>query len=182
MPSKTALVLLDAQVNMFEDSTAAFNAERLLWSLQELLLKARQAGVNIIHIQHNGGEGYPDEPGTPGWAIHPILAPRAGEMVLQKSTPDAFADTNLDYELRSRNITRLVLAGLQSELCIHVTLRRAVDLGYEVLLVRDAHSTFDTDDMSASEWVELVNAELSSFATVLPSSEVDFLTLKLNQY
>jgi nicotinamidase-related amidase len=174
MSSNTALVLLDAQVNMFEESTAAYNAEQLLESLQELLLKARQTDVDIFHIQHNGGEGSPDEPGSPGWAIHPAVAPQVGETVLQKSSPDAFADTNLDYELRSRNIDRIVLAGLQSELCIHATLRRAVDMGYEVMLVRDGHSTFDVEDMDAPELIELVNAELSSFAWLLETSEVDF--------
>jgi nicotinamidase-related amidase len=177
MHSRTALVLLDTQVNMFEESTAAYNAAQLLERLQELLRQARQTGAYIIHIQNNGAEGDPDEPGTPGWAFHPNLAPQEGETVLQKSTPDAFADTNLDYELRSRNIIRLVLAGLQSDLCIHATLRRAVDLGYEVVLIQDGHSTFDTEDMSAAELIELVNAELRPFANVLSISEVDFRIL-----
>jgi nicotinamidase-related amidase len=174
MSSKTALVLLDAQVNMFEESTGAYNAQAILKGLRELLLQARQRDIDIFHLQHNGGEGDPDEPGTPGWFIHPDLAPQRGETVLQKSLPDAFAETNLDYELRSRNIIRLVLAGMQSELCIHATLRRAVDLGYEVLLVGDGHSTFHSEDIRAPEMIELVNEELSSFARVLSISEVDF--------
>lgn len=175
MSTETALVLLDTQVNMFEESTAAYDAERLLRRLQVLLLHARQMGLDIIYVRHNGDEGNPDEPGTPGWEIHPNLAPENGELVLQKSSPDAFADTNLDYELRSRNITRIVLAGLQSELCIHATLRRAVDLGYDVVLARDGHSTFDVEDLSAPELVELVNEELSSFANVVSISELYFL-------
>jgi nicotinamidase-related amidase len=174
MPSNTALVLLDAQVNMFEDETAVYDARHLLSRLHKLLQQARGAEVAIFHIQNNGGEGDPDQPGTPGWAIHPALAPERGEIVLQKSSPDAFAKSNLDYELRSRNITRLVLAGMQSDLCIHATLRRAVDLGYEVVLVKDGHSTCDAEDIRAPEMIELVNAELNPFAAVVPQAEIDF--------
>lgn len=174
MPSSTALVLLDAQVNMFENETAVYDAQQLLEGLRKLLRQARLTGVTIFHIQHNGDEGSPDQPGTPGWEIHPELAPYAGEIVLQKTSPDAFAKTNLDYELRSRHITRLVLAGMQSELCIHATLRRAYDLGYEVVLVQDGHSTFDVHDMTAPELIELVNAELNPFAELMPIANIDF--------
>jgi nicotinamidase-related amidase len=174
MPSNTALVLLDAQVNMLADETAVYDAPQLLRRLHQLLRQAREAGVAIFHIQNNGGDGDPDQPGTPGWAIHPALAPHRGEVVLQKSSPDAFAKSNLDYELRSRYITRLVLAGMQSDVCIHATLRRAVDLGYEVVLVKDGHSTFDAEDISAPEMIELVNEELNPFAAVVPQAEIDF--------
>jgi nicotinamidase-related amidase len=174
MPSNTALVLMNAQVNMFADETAVYNAGQVLRRLHELLRQARGAEVAIFHIQNNGGEGDPDKPGSPGWAIHPALAPERGEVVLQKSSPDAFAKSNLDYELRSRNITRVVLAGMQSDLSIHTTLRRAVDLGYEVVLVKDGHSTCDADDIRAPEMIELVNAELKPFAAVVPQAEIDF--------
>lgn len=40
--------------------------------------------------------------------------------------------------------TRLVVAGAQSDFCVRTTTQRAAAEGYDVTLVRDAHTTVDT--------------------------------------
>ena len=60
--------------------------------------------------------------------------------MVQKQTPDAFHETNLHSELESRGIRKLVIAGLQTEYCIDTTCRRASSLGYDIILVENAHS------------------------------------------
>jgi nicotinamidase-related amidase len=76
---KEALIILDAQVNMFAEATAAYDADRLLERLVWLIAQARQSHLPVFYVQHNGSPGSVDEPGTPGWEIHPALAPQPGE-------------------------------------------------------------------------------------------------------
>jgi nicotinamidase-related amidase len=143
MSDKTALVIIDAQVNMFEEGCSVFEGETLLQKLRRLIGLARGASAPVVYVQNNGGEGDPDQPGTPGWQIHPDVAPLPGDLIIQKHSPDSFHETNLQDELAACQMSGLVIAGMQTEMCIDATCRRAHELGYEVTLVEDAHSTFD---------------------------------------
>jgi nicotinamidase-related amidase len=94
--------------------------------------------------------------------------------VLQKRSPDAFYETGLQSELEARIVREIVLVGMQTELCIAATCRRAADLGYHVTLVADGHSTFDMGGQKAAETIECYNRELGSLAKVVPASKVEF--------
>lgn len=75
MNNETALLVIDAQVNMFAPDNAVYASERLLKTLGSLIARARSAHIPIVYVQNNGGSGDPDQPGTPGWQIHPALIP-----------------------------------------------------------------------------------------------------------
>ena len=172
--TSTALIVIDAQRNMFEPEPV-YRATEVLVRLQELLARARAAGAIVIFVRHNGGPGEPDEPGTPGWAIHPALAPAEGETIVDKRTPDAFHQTNLSGILAARGVGRVVLAGMQTEYCIDTTCRRAFSLGYQVALASDAHSTY-TGALPAEQIIAHHNRVLGNFAVVRPTAEIDFDT------
>lgn len=168
----TALLVIDAQMNMF-DPEPIYRAEEVLSALKDLSHRARAAGSPVIFIRNNGGPGDPDEPGTPGWAIHPQLAPLPAEMIIDKHTPDSFYQTKLAGTLAAEGIRRLVIAGMQTEYCIDTTCRRAFSLEYEVVLASDAHSTY-TGTLPAEQIVAHHNATLTAFAQVLPSTDIVF--------
>jgi nicotinamidase-related amidase len=167
----TALLLIDAQVNTFEPEPA-YRAAELLTTLRELLARAR-AGAEVIFVRHNGRAGGPHEPLTPGWAIHPELAPRPDEPIIDKHRPDAFYQTELAAVLTERGIRRLVIAGLQTEYCIDTTTRRANSLDYEVILAADGHSTED-NELTAGQIIAHHNDVLRAFADVRPADGIDF--------
>jgi nicotinamidase-related amidase len=171
-PVDTAFLILDTQINMFDPSEPVYGAQHLLEILQILLVQARASNFLVIYIQNNGGEGDPDQPHTPGWYIHPAIAPQKEDLVFQKTSPDAFYGTTLHQELQSRGIRHLIVAGMQSELCIDTTCRQAVQLGYQVTLVGDAHSTFDSDSVSAEQLIDQTNQELSALAQVKLSRDL----------
>ena len=171
MPT-TALLLIDAQRNMFEPD-AVWQGPELLARLQELAGRARAAGATVVFVRNNGGPGDPDEAGTPGWAIHPALAPAAGEPIVDKHTPDAFYQTPLAGQLAARGIQRLVIAGLQTEYCVDTTVRRARSLDYEVVLAADAHSTYP-GALPAEQIIAHHNGVLAAFADVRPAASIDF--------
>ncbi len=86
MTKKTALLLIDAQVDMFAPENPAFAAPQLLETLKTLLAGARAAQCRVVYVQNNGQEGDPDVHGTPGWEIHPELELLAEDAIIQKYT------------------------------------------------------------------------------------------------
>jgi nicotinamidase-related amidase len=174
---KTALVVIDTQVGMFETPGVPPipNGERLLQNVEGLIQRAREANKAVVHVRHAGGPGHPLERDTEGWSIHPRVAPADGEPVVDKETPDSFLRTALRDELKSRGIGRPVLAGMQTEYCVDTTCRRAFGLGYDVTLAADAHGTWDGENLTAAQVISHHNKVMGNgFAEVFPSGEISF--------
>jgi nicotinamidase-related amidase len=145
-----------------------------------LIARARSAGVPAIYVQHDGGIGHRLEPNTPGWPLRPEIAPRPGEPVIRKRASDSFFQTTLEAELSARGIRRLVACGCMTQYCVDTTVRRAVSLGYDVVLVADGHMTSDSATLRFEQIIAHHNAVLDGFdagpheVQVLPSSEISF--------
>lgn len=145
-----ALLLIDVQQGLLEGEAAIPNARLVVDRLAAILAAVRGAGALIIHLQNDGAAGTIDEPETTGWFIHPKAAPKTGEMVLRKSGDDGFEGTELETILTSERVTRIAVAGLLSEMCVSATIRGALKRGYQVVLVHDAHGTYDLEDIPSS--------------------------------
>jgi nicotinamidase-related amidase len=175
MSNDTALLVIDVQNGMFAEDDPVYQGAELLATIGDLLAKARAADAAVIYVQHNGGPGHPLEPDSAGWPIHPAIAPAAGEPVIGKTTPDSFHETRLQAELEARGVVKLVVAGIQTEICVDTTCRRAASLGYQTTLVRDAHSTWDSRTLSAVQIIAHHNDTLDGwFVTPKPASEIAF--------
>lgn len=129
----------------------------------------------IFHVQHDGGPGDILCKGSIDWQHHPAVAPKAGEPVIEKRHSSAFHATNFHNQLQEAAIDRLVIAGMQTEYCIDSACRAAAALGYKVVLVSDAHTTFDSPVMKADRIVEHHNRTLSDrFVELSASNEIQF--------
>lgn len=171
----TALLVIDLQRGMFGASRAPHDGEAVLSRVADLLARARAEQVPVLHVQHDGGPGDDLQRLTPGWEIHPAVAPRGGEPVVEKTVCSAFHGTDLDEQLRARGVTRLVIAGMQTEYCIDTNCRAAHGLGYEVVLVKDGHTTFDTPVLSGAQIVAHHNRTLKgSFVDLVEAATVTF--------
>ncbi len=171
----TALLVLDMQVGNFSEPDPIYNSAKLLSTIQSLISKMRSVQGKIVYIQNIGTEGDPDEPGTPGYDFHSTLLPNIGDVVVQKSTPDAFHETSLQHELESREIKKIIIGGLQTEYCVDTTCRRAFSLGYEVILVKDGHSTWDGSILTAQQIIDHHNDVLGGwFVTTKEEREIIF--------
>lgn len=168
MSSKTALMIIDVQEGFFTNFDL-YQPTQLLERLKSLIAKARAANVPIIFVRH---ESDLENDGD----IHPDIYPQDGDIVVSKLESDSFFNTTLQDELSKLDIKKLVIGGLQSEFCVDTTTRRAFSMGYEAILVKDAHSTIDFDDapLTAAQMIAHHTLVLGSFATVLAADEVVF--------
>lgn len=172
---KTAFMIIDVQNDMFREVNPVFEGEKLLKTIGQLISKARESGVPVIYVQHNSTKGNSFVHGTHGWEIHSRITPEKGDVIIQKTTPDSFYETNLKEELDRMGIKGLVISGIQSELCVDTTCRRAKSLDYDVTLVSDGHSTFDGDNLKAREIIDHHNSVLNGwFADLKTAGEIDF--------
>lgn len=157
---------------MFDESFQIHQADRIIATLGSLIEKARSSEVPVIFIRNNGPAGEPDEPSTPGWEIHPSLVPKTNEIVIDKFAPDSFHETELEKELDKLGTQQLIIVGMQTEMCVNATTRKAVELGYEVILVRDGHSTFDFEDARAVDTINKINDEIGKIAKVVNAESI----------
>ncbi|MHA1981486.1 MAG: cysteine hydrolase family protein [Promethearchaeota archaeon] len=176
MEKKTALLIVDVQIGMFTDPNyPLYNGEELLDTLESLIKKARYEDIPIIYIQHEGGSGDSLDPTTEGFKIHQRIAPLSGDYIISKTRPNAFYKTKLKQTLDELGILQLIICGIQSEMCVDTTCRQASDLDYNVMLVKDGHTTFDSPVLKAADIIKHHNFLLASWAAVIkPEKEIEF--------
>jgi len=176
----TAVLIIDVQVGII-DGFKAYRGREVLDRINRLLDDARAKETPIIYVQHDGEKGHPLEAGTPAWEIHPAIKPEAGELVVRKRASDSFFETTLKQELEKLKIDELIVAGCMTEYCVDTTVRRAVSLGYDVLLAGDAHTTVDNQRLTAAQIIEHHNAVLDGFDAGLHTVAVKSTSELLNK-
>lgn len=144
--AQSALVIIDAQNEYLDGKLALPGIRTALDALVRLLAKAREAGAPIIHVAHSGRPGGLFDRSGHGGAIIEAVSPKAGERVVEKTLPNAFAQTSLDADLKAIGRTSLILAGFMTHMCVSSTARAALDLGYRVTVAGDAAATRDLPD------------------------------------
>ncbi|KKI91005.1 isochorismatase [Bacillus sp. SA1-12] len=170
--TKTALLIIDVQNAMFDESNPIYDGDQLLSNLKDLIRKARTANIPVFYVQHNDEEFVT---GSPPWEIHYSIAPNEGEIIIQKSTPDSFHQTDLVEKLKVHQIEHIIIAGNQTEYCIDTTVRRACSLGFKVTLVKDAHRTWNKNTLSAQQIIIHHNEVLgNAFAALKSTKEIQF--------
>jgi nicotinamidase-related amidase len=106
-----------------------------------LLERARSAGIPIVHIQHDDGEGSLYDIRAEIGQIVERVAPVGDEPVIVKNFPNSFVQTELDDRLRSLSAHNLLLAGFMTHMCVNSTARGAFNLGYAPTVIASATAT-----------------------------------------
>ncbi len=168
-------MIVDVQQGMFAVSPPIHRGEEIVQRIAGLLARARAEGRPVVHVQHDGGLGHVLAKGSAGWPHHPLVAPRPGKIVVEKRHSSSFHDTDLHRRLTDAGIDRLVITGMQTEMCVDSACRGAVALGYRVVLVADGHTTWDTPVIDAGRIIAHHNRLLGrGFADVIAADEVRF--------
>jgi nicotinamidase-related amidase len=162
-PKTTAVVLIEYQNDFTSDGgvlhpavNAVMEKTDMLANTKRVVEKARAAGATVMHAPITFAEGYNELSSHPygilkgvvdgnafvkdswGAAIVDDLAPQAGDLLIEgKRGLDTFASTNLDFILRSKGITTIVLGGFLTNCCVESTMRSGYENGYKVITLSD---------------------------------------------
>ncbi|MEW1700332.1 isochorismatase family protein [Streptomyces sp. NPDC091278] len=137
----SALVMVDFQNTYRSGVMRLDGAEPALAAGARLLAAARAAGVPVVHVVNDGGEGTPYDLRAETGAISDEVAPVEGERVVVKQFPDAFHGTGLEEVLRGLGRTDLVIAGFMTHMCVLFTAQGAFHRGYRPTVVAEATAT-----------------------------------------
>lgn len=177
IPKNAALVLIDIQQGFDEPYWGERNNPAAEPNAAKLLAAWRASGRPVFHVQHLSREPQsPLRPGQPGCELKPEVRPQAGEARVTKNVNSAFIGTDLEKQLRARDINTVVIAGLTTPHCVSTTARMAGNLGFRTLLAADATAAFaqtgyDGRRYDAQTVHELALASLhGEFAEVLPTA------------
>jgi nicotinamidase-related amidase len=139
--SDSTLVMIDCQNTYTEGVMELEGVSEALDEAARLLQRARAAGIPIVHIQHDSGEGSPYDVRAEIGQIVDRVAPEGDETVIVKQFPNAFVQTELEARLREASAHNLLLAGFMTHMCVNSTCRGAFNLGYAPTVVAGATAT-----------------------------------------
>lgn len=173
---RRALLVIDMQVGLFHGAEQPFEGERILANINALSRNARQAGCPVILVRHTGPDGSPIAAGSPFWQLVPGLEIDASvDIFIDKSRPSCFQGTGLAERLVEAAVTEVVICGMKTQYCIDSTCRQTRDLGFQAVLVADAHTCMDTPALSAGAIIEHHNQTLNGpFVNLLNASQTTF--------
>ena len=113
------------------------------------LIARRRGREQIAHDSTGGTAGHMALKGEPAYDVVADIAPRDGELVLDKNTSSAFHSTAIELFLRNMGIETMVLTGVAADMCVFATALDAADRGFHVIIAADACETFDKGSAEA---------------------------------
>ncbi|PUE09399.1 cysteine hydrolase [Limnohabitans sp. T6-5] len=163
----TAVLVIDVQQGLCEGPGAAHDCSGTIARINVVTQSAREASVPVFFIQHESNAGYLKN-GTREWQLATGLEVQAGDRRIRKTTPDAFLRTELHEALQALGVQDLVVCGMHTEFCVDTTTRKALALGYPVVLVSDAHTSAGNAAISAQQVIAHHNATLTNISSFGP--------------
>ena len=185
----TALLVIDPYNDFISDGGKVWNRLKTVAEanscgpqMAQVLNAARKAGLRVfyaLHHRYRSGDyetwkyiapvqkaawaSKAFEYGTWGGEIRSEFAPQPGDIVaLEHWGSSGFANTDLDLQLKKHGIHKLIVIGLIAHTCVEATVRYAVELGYEVTMVRDATADYSDKEMHAA-----LDVNIPSYASAI---------------
>jgi nicotinamidase-related amidase len=186
-PKHTALVLWDCQNALVNN---VFNHEEYLTNLKTLLTVARRREIPVIYTKitplppgfQSAWNMYQNmkryniddpaklpvfmRPGSPEAEISPELAPKQGEIVLNKHSANIFFGTDFGQLMRFRGVQTIIFTGIATEYGVEHSAREASIRGFYTIVVSNCVSSGDKAKH------EMALKILPRMCLVLPSKDI----------
>lgn len=190
-PAQTAVVTQECQGAVVGPGARlvelAAEAQRLaIPNLARLLPAARSAGVEVLHcVVHRRPDGRGSsgnarlfaaaqalgldlDPDGPGGAVVPELGPEPSDVVLSRyHGVGPMSGTDLDIVLRNLGVRTVVVTGVSVNVAVTNAVMDAVNLGYDVVLPRDAVAGVPAEYADA-----VIDHTLSLLATITTTDDL----------
>ena len=157
-PRTSALILIDLQKGVLDRPTEPRSAADTLAAGKALAQRFRAASAKVVQVRVAFAEDFADALSQPVDAPSPLrgralpadwselaeglAAP--GDIHIVKRQWGAFHGTELDLQLRRREISTVVIGGVATNFGVESTARQAWERGYSVVIAEDACATFTT--------------------------------------
>jgi nicotinamidase-related amidase len=140
----TALLLIDIQNDYFPGGKMELEGAVQAGSRAERLVSFfREKKLPLVHVQHISMQPGATFflPGTEGMKIRADVTPGPDEKVVQKHYPNSFRGTSLLDDLKRMGVTKLVICGMMTHMCVDATTRAAFDHDFQCTVIGDACAT-----------------------------------------
>ena len=180
-PDTAALIVIDVQRGFDDPSWGNRDNPSAETNIGRLVDAWSDSARPIVLVRHDSIEpGSPLAVGSPGNALKDVVADAPHDLLVTKRVNSAFyGEPDLHEWLQARGIRRLVITGIQTNMCVETTARMGGNLGYDVTLPLDATHTFDLEGpggirLTAAELARAtaVNLQGGGFARVVTTDEV----------
>jgi nicotinamidase-related amidase len=196
-PAAASLLVIDLQTDFLSpDGYFAHKGydpaplRAILPNVNRLIAAARSAGMLIVHTRQGHRADLADMTpyghwrrqragldgssillrSSPGFATVPEIAVHDTDIIVDKTANGAFTYTDLEQILRARGISHLFFTGCTTDVCVHSTLREAIDRNFQCCLVEDACASADAYAHAAA--VHMVTVEDGIFGVVAKTDDV----------
>jgi nicotinamidase-related amidase len=180
----TALLLIDPYNDFISEGGLVWDrlkrvaeANNCIPHMEKILSASRHVGLRVFYALHHryrpgdyetwtyiapiqkaNWRNKSFEDGTWRGEVRTEFRPLAGDVVAQEHwCSSGFANTDLDQQLKTHGIHRLIIIGLLANTCVEATARFAAELGYDVTIVTDATASLSQEQMHAALDVNLPN-------------------------
>jgi nicotinamidase-related amidase len=145
------LLVIDMQNAWLNGGTARIDKDGVIARINHAAQCMRERDEQVIFILHNDEEA---AIGSPEWQLDAGLVVAPGDVMVDKTACDSFADTNLLEQLTAIGTRTLFICGSATEFCVDTTLRASLSQGFDVVALADAHTTGDRPHLKAAQIIE----------------------------
>jgi nicotinamidase-related amidase len=159
-PRKSALVLIDLQQGVVGRPCAPHPASEVVRNAARLTAKFRELGATVVLVRVTFQADFKDLLNVPAdlpmqfnasalpanWAeLVPEIGQQTSDLIITKRQWGAFHGTELDLQLRRRDVRTIVLAGISTNIGVESTARSAYEHGYAQVFVEDAMASHSAE-------------------------------------
>ncbi|HSY27998.1 MAG TPA: isochorismatase family protein [Burkholderiaceae bacterium] len=142
------LLVVDMQNAWLNGDTKRYDKDAVVARINHAAHCMRERGGQVIFILHNNDEA---AIGSPGWQLDAGLIVAPGDVMVDKTACDSFADTKLLEQLTATGTRTLFICGMATEQCVDSTVRASLSQGFDVVALADAHTTGDRPHLKATQ-------------------------------
>ena len=174
---KRALFVIDVQNEYFDGAMPVSYPQGSFPNILRAMDAAASAGIPVCVIQHTAPDGQRVfQKNTHSWELHPEVARRPRDKLIEKRFPGSFTGTPLHQWLESQMIDRIVITGYMTQMCCDTTARQACHEGYPVEFLSDATGTLACHNAAGSVSAEQLHTTIlvvqaSRFSEVLTTDQ-----------
>ncbi|MBQ1502101.1 MAG: cysteine hydrolase [Firmicutes bacterium] len=178
MSKKYAVLVVDMLNDFVTGALKCDRGQAIVPKTAELLDGCRAKGVPVIFCNDAHIKGIDHELklwgdhaiiGTPGAEVIPELHLCDKDYVVPKRRYSGFFHTDLDLLLTELGVDTVIVTGLHTHMCVRHTSADAYQLGYDIIVAKDATNSFTEEDYEygLKYLKEVYGAEISDTDTIL---------------